>query len=76
MEIESKCQNCVSRLICPTYRKNSSCMGYNDEQIFETLLSVMFGGTQDPHIKYMLKRVREIQGRDINGYKQDDKKTV
>lgn len=47
-------------------------MGYNDEQIFETLLKMMFGGTQDPRIKYMLKKVKEIQGRDINGYKQDD----
>ena len=61
---ERKCQNCANRFICPTYRENECCMGYNDEKVFETLLKVMFGGTQDPLIKYMLERVREIQGRD------------
>lgn len=58
------CKTCTNRFICPTYRENECCMGYNDEKVFETLLKMMFGGTQDPHIKYMLERVREIQGRD------------
>ena len=72
IKAERKCQNCANRFICPTYRENECCMGYNDEKVFETLLKMMFGGTQDPHIRYMLIRIKEIQGRDGNGYKQDD----
>jgi hypothetical protein len=62
-EPHKKCQNCVSRYICPTYRENKCCMGYNDEQIFGTLLKMMFGGMANKQIDGMLERVKIIQGR-------------
>lgn len=62
-QIRNKCQDCVSRYICPTYRENECCMGYNDEQVFGSLLKMMFGGMANEHIDGMLKRVKIIQGR-------------
>lgn len=57
------CQTCVSRFICPTYRENECCMGYNDEQVFGSLLKMMFGGMANEHIDSMLEKVKIIQGR-------------
>lgn len=68
-ELETKlkennnCQTCTNRYICPTYRENECCMGYNDEQVFGTLLKMMFGGMANEHIDGMLERVKIIQGR-------------
>ena len=35
---ERKCQNCANRFICPTYRENKCCDGYNDKSVFAGLL--------------------------------------
>ena len=38
-------------------------MGYNDEEVFASLLKMMFGGMLDDHIDKMLDKVKIIQGR-------------
>lgn len=57
------CNNCVNRLICPTFRNDECCDGYNDEQVFNGLLKMMFGGTANQHIDNMLEKIKIIQGR-------------
>ena len=60
--MKEKCQNCVSRLLCPNYKIDDSCMGCNDEQVFNGLLKLMlFARVNDKDIDIMLERVKKFQ---------------
>lgn len=37
-QLEKTCDNCVSRLICPM--RSTPCMGWNDEEVFWSLLKL------------------------------------
>lgn len=60
---QRKCQTCTNRFICPTFKENECCDGYNDEQVFNGLLKMLFGGMANEHIDSMLERCKIIQGR-------------
>ena len=62
MKEKRKCQNCANRFICPTYRENECCDGYNDKGVFAGLirLSIMPFVDYD-HILERLEAVERIQ---------------
>lgn len=65
--MDNKCQNCVSRLICPNYKENDSCMGCNDEQVFNCLLKLMlFCRIDDKEIDKALEKVKMFQKEKVN----------
>ena len=39
--MKKTCDNCISRLICPT--KGKVCAGHNDEKVFKGLIKLSFG---------------------------------
>lgn len=62
--MERKCENCVSRLICPTKKENTCCMGFNDEQVFRGLLKMcLLGNIQDKRVDEILDFINEMQRR-------------
>lgn len=57
------CKTCTNRFICPTFKGDECCDGYNDEQVFNGLLKMLFGGMANEHIDSMLEKCKIIQGR-------------
>lgn len=57
------CQTCTNRFICPTFKGDECCDGYNDEQVFNGLLKMLFGGKANEYIDSMLEKCKIIQGR-------------
>ena len=63
-KVVNKCQNCTNRYICPTFEKDKCCMGYNDEELFASLLKMMFIGRDlDEFIAHKLKSIKELQNK-------------
>lgn len=59
---ERKCQNCANRFICPTYRENECCDGYNDKDVFAGLIRLSIMPFVDyNHILERLEAVERIQ---------------
>ena len=56
--MDKKCDNCVSRFICPT--KGTACMGWNDENLFWAFINLHFP-FQEEKINEMRAFIRNLQ---------------
>ena len=59
--MERKCQTCANRFICPTFKQDKCCMGYNDKEVFVGLLKMLFMGIPEEIVDNRIKIVEMIQ---------------
>lgn len=54
------CKNCVSRYICPLAEINEACSGYNDKEVFTSLLTTSVPGIAwDKKLAFIEKQQKE-----------------